>query len=302
MNARTKPTPDTTGTRWEKILNSTPVVMTLVATMLAGLSASEMNHAQYDRSLAAQQQSKAGDQWSFFQAKRLRGAMQINTLDLLQHTTPIHPLDPNALKSLLPGPLNPVALTALRDGTIPQLSPTDAPDVEVQTALSAIENSKPENEIASLIAKLRDEPIDRGLVAARNQVRDFDNALTPINQIMGDLEHQLSTHPGTPANRTLNRDFTAARLRFTASRYDAEAYLNRNVANLYELQVRRSNLSAERHRIRSQRLFFGMLIAQAAVIIATFAIAARKRNLLWSLAATAGVAAISFAAYVYFSV
>src|SRR5436853_1469995 len=76
-----------------KILAATPVVMTVVATMLAGLSSSEMTRAQYDRSLAAQQQSKAGDQWSFFQAKRLRGAMQRSTLDLLQATTEIHPLN-----------------------------------------------------------------------------------------------------------------------------------------------------------------------------------------------------------------
>ena len=38
----------------------------------------------------------------------------------------------------------------------------------------------------------------------------------------------------------------------------------------------------------------------AAVIIATFSIAAQKRNLLWSLAAAAGLAAVAFAIYVYF--
>ena len=72
------------------------------------------------------------------------------------------------------------------------------------------------------------------------------------------------------------------------------------IANLYELQVRQSNLSAERHHLRSQRFFFGMLAAQAAVIISTFSIAAQKRSLLWSLAAGAGLAAIAFAIYVYF--
>ena len=42
-----------------------------------------------------------------------------------------------------------------------------------------------------------------------------------------------------------------------------------------------------------------MLAAQMAVIIATFAIAARKRNVLWTIAAVAGTAAIAFAVYVY---
>jgi hypothetical protein len=54
-------------------LTATPVVLTVVATGLAGLSTSEMTLAQYHRSLAAQNQSKASDQWGFFQAKRLRG-------------------------------------------------------------------------------------------------------------------------------------------------------------------------------------------------------------------------------------
>ena len=89
---------DVPQTSWGKILTSTPVVMAVIATMLAGLSASEMTRAQYDRSFAAQMQSKAADQWSFFQAKRLRGAMQQSTLDVLQSTSEDHPLDLESLK------------------------------------------------------------------------------------------------------------------------------------------------------------------------------------------------------------
>src|SRR5512142_1706254 len=89
---------DVPHTTWGKILSATPVVMAVVATMLAGLASSEMTRAQYDRSLAAQQQSKAGDQWSFFQAKRLRGALQRNTADLMQSTVEVHLLEPSALR------------------------------------------------------------------------------------------------------------------------------------------------------------------------------------------------------------
>jgi hypothetical protein len=42
-----------------------------------------------------------------------------------------------------------------------------------------------------------------------------------------------------------------------------------------------------------------MLAAQLAVIVSTFAIAARQRNFLWSLAAAAGAAAVAFSVYVY---
>jgi hypothetical protein len=67
----------------EAVLTATPVVLTVVATALAGLSTSEMTLAQYHRSLAAQNQSKASDQWGFFQAKRLRGTAIENAFDLL---------------------------------------------------------------------------------------------------------------------------------------------------------------------------------------------------------------------------
>jgi hypothetical protein len=107
---------------------------------------------------------------------------------------------------------------------------------------------------------------------------------------------------GVAAGPSVSRDFTAARLRYTAARYGVEARLNQAIANLYELQVRKSNMSAERHHARSQRFFFGMLGAQLGVIVSTFAMAARNRNLLWSLAAAAGVLAIAFAIYVYLCV
>src|SRR5712664_1952601 len=70
-------------TFWNIILASTPVVLTVVATILAGLSSSEMTNAQYHRALAAQNQSKASDQWTFFQFKRSRGMTAQLTIDFL---------------------------------------------------------------------------------------------------------------------------------------------------------------------------------------------------------------------------
>ncbi len=69
---------------WDKLLTTTPVIMTVVATILAGLSNSEMIKAQYYRSLAAQAQAKVGDQWAFFQFKRARGTSHDMTIKLLQ--------------------------------------------------------------------------------------------------------------------------------------------------------------------------------------------------------------------------
>src|ERR1700687_5695961 len=81
---------------WGTILTTTPVILTVLATILAGLSNSEMTQAQYHRSLAAQYQSKAGDQWWVFQAKRIRGSALENAAD---HLPPTAPVDPARLKA-----------------------------------------------------------------------------------------------------------------------------------------------------------------------------------------------------------
>ena len=39
--------------KWGKIIGATPIVMTVIATMLAGLASSEMTKAQYDAAYAA---------------------------------------------------------------------------------------------------------------------------------------------------------------------------------------------------------------------------------------------------------
>jgi hypothetical protein len=290
---------------WGKVLGMTPVVMAVVATLLAGLSSSEMTKAQYDRSLAAQQQSKAGDQWGFFQAKRLRGAIQSGSLDVLQLTTPPHAIDAQGLRALAATLSNPEpsekALGFLLAGRLPE--PPAAPVLvpQVKAALEAIENSTPEPELSRLLREPSTDDVAAALRAAQDSSRAFEAVMQPIvngGDVLGDL---LDPAGAGNARPELIRDFATLRLRYSSLRYDAEARYNQKIASLYELQVRQSNLSAERHRRRSERFFYGMLGAQAAVIIATLAMAARQRSLLWSLAALAGMAALFFAASVYLS-
>ena len=309
-----------------KILSATPVVMAVVATMLAGLASSEMTRAQYDRSLGAQQQSKAGDQWSFFQAKRLRGAIQRNTADLMQTIAEVDTLDAAGLQqaaerlqapasstngggpgkqlsAVLASPGGQQALTLLMTGEPPPAPLPLVLDAPTRAAMQGVETSMPDAEMKGLLAQVSLKGLDASLKLARDQAEAFDTATKPVNQAIDQMDSLLSrdvTLRQKPATGpSLLRNFTAARLRYAALRYEIEARLNQTIANLYELQVRKSNISAENHHLRSQRFFFGMLAAQAGVIISTFAMAARNRNLLWSLAAGAGVVAIAFALYVY---
>ena len=310
-------------TRFGKVLSATPVVMAVVATMLAGLASSEMTKAQYVRSLGAQQQSKAGDQWSFFQAKRMRSAIQNNTADLLQTVSEVSRLDAKVfgqqieqlsapsmdakqrVVSLLQSDVGSQVLTSLSKGELPPYPAPPSLDPALKAALEAVENSAPDEEMRALLAKVDTKTIEDTLHQAREQTKGFDTATKPVNQAIDQIDALLRdakmSRPSTDdsAAGLLTRSFTAARLRYGAVRYEIEARLNQLIANLYELQVRKSNFEAEHHHNRSQRFFFGMLAAQAGVIISTFAMAARNRNLLWSLAAGAGIIAIVFAIYVY---
>jgi hypothetical protein len=311
---------DVPQTNFGKILAATPVAMAVVATMLAGLASSEMTKAQYDRSLAAQQQSKAGDQWSFFQAKRLRGAYQRNTADLVQNMTEVRPVDAVAIKAfaqaagdskaksdlltLLDSPAGRQAVAALQKGELAATPGEVHIPTDIQKALDTVESSDADPEVAAALAKVSDKDLDDAVRAARERAQAFDTASTPVNQAIDRLESLVQqvaagAPKGQGASASVSRDITAARLKYAALRYETEARLNQSVAGLYELQVRKSNLAAERRHRRSQKFFFGMLGAQLAVIISTFAMAARQRNLLWGLAAVAGLLAIIFALVVY---
>ncbi len=291
-------------TRWGKTLGVTPVVMTVIATMLAGLASSEMNRAQYDRSMAAQRQAKAGDQWNFFQGKKLRGVMQRTSLDLLSSTVELRPLDLAALRALLVGttaiavfdtPAGAPVSAGLRDATLPAALAAPPLPPRVQAAAAALEAARPDAEIAQLLAEITGAELDEALRAWQQHVLAFDGLVQPITRAIEALEKQLAQALGGTA---LRRDFTAARLAYTAQRYDTEARLNQTIAELFDLQVRKSNLSAERHQRRSARFFYGMLAAQMGVIIASLAIAAQRRNLLWAIAAGAGAIALALTAYV----
>jgi hypothetical protein len=86
-------------TYWSTVLTATPIVLTVLATILAGLSSRELTLSQYHRALAAQNQSKAGDQWNLFQAKRSRRTNHENMVDLLATRTEAAQIDAAALEA-----------------------------------------------------------------------------------------------------------------------------------------------------------------------------------------------------------
>ncbi len=352
---------------WTTILTTTPIVLTILATTFAGLSSSEMTQSMFYRSLAAQHQSKAGDQWAFFQAKRIRGTGLEATVDLLQSVTHPEPFSAAQLHAvtqqissilqkaaknnkpdsawldqastaaaavekvrkemdrLLADDLVKRGLPYLTGGDVPKFDVETLPNKEVQARIDALARAIGERQTESAtvdpVASLSFADIDEAIRIAETNADRFDKACEPvadtIKQLRGvlaqlgaavrpfrkmtasaaDKNTNLAQVP--PLYDGLDASFKTAALDFDARRYRKESALNRATAELYEIRVRRSGVESDRHRARSVKFFYCMLIAQLGVTVASLALARQQRSWLWLLAAVAGITALSFSGYVY---
>jgi hypothetical protein len=86
---------------WDTVLTATPVALTVVATVLAGLSSGELSRAQYHRALAAQDQSKTSDEWAFFQAKKYRATYSAGTASQMQLQSTRQPVTAASLTAVV---------------------------------------------------------------------------------------------------------------------------------------------------------------------------------------------------------
>ena len=305
----------------EKVITSTPVVMAVIATILAGLSSGESNQSQYFRAMAAQHQSKAGDQWSYFQAKKTRSAMAgQERMRYLGFAKPMSEASIAALQNMLPGGGG----EALKDAAfkeailalnkpLAKLEEFKCPDAGMQEIYQAIARGEEKSIDDKKLARLSEESIDKAMELAKKMVKDADDQISPVlksGKVFQDALEQADasamkteTRAGDAGTvspfRQLVVDFTTAKLRFESARLEREAKLNQNVATLFEVTVAKSTIQSRRARTRSQYFFYGMLAAQAAVTIATMSLAVRDKNRMWGLAAGIGLIAVGYGAYIY---
>jgi hypothetical protein len=215
---------------WGGILTATPVVLTVLATILAGLSNSEMTQAQYHRSLAAQYQSKVGDQWAFFQAKRIRGSGLETAADHLPPTGPIdaarlkalahrvtasvdqaakaaHQTEEattrmakamqeseNALSQELDKPAVAQAFSFLTNAKLPEVEDHAIKDAALAEAVAAIGERKSEDDINKLVVKVPDNLLASAMDAAEKNAQSFDDAAKPIGKTIDQIGALVNRH------------------------------------------------------------------------------------------------------------
>ena len=267
---------------WNSLLTTLPIVLTILATAFAGLSSSEMTQAMYYRSLAAQQQSKAGDQWAFFQAKRIRGTSLEMTAELLQSLAHPAPFDPTKIDELcgqLLAELDNGNLTEMRGRfrkvmagesikqnlsclTGPTLPKSEVLSLENKAALSGIEEAvkairkrKTEMQTAELIRKLAFNDIEEATRLAEENADNFDEACQPIAELIDAFRTALAgLHEATRPLQPIGAGPAARQLaalgdqekgfKLAALRFDALRYRKESTLN---------RAAAEMYEVRVRR-------------------------------------------------
>ncbi len=100
---------------------------------------------------------------------------------------------------------------------------------------------RPDAEVDALLAGIDKQTLEDALRDAQTRSLAFDAGIKPIGEVVDRVDKQLA-RPNT--GTVPRRDFVAARLRYYAQRYDTEAQLNQSIASLYDLEVRKGNLSS----------------------------------------------------------
>jgi hypothetical protein len=215
-----------------KSLAAIPVALTVLATIFAGMSSSEMTRSMYFRSLAGQYQAKAGSQWGFFQAKKMRGTTLDSQSDLSmlfyvkpfdesislglrealkqakQNLSKVSTL-PNSAKNLVAVLDSDDAKTALKYLGSSDLPPVVAKPVETEQLgelLKAVRSRVPESKTADLVGKLPIETLESAIVTAEANADAFDQACDPVvnsirklERAVGDVDRQIGGLADPPA-------------------------------------------------------------------------------------------------------
>jgi hypothetical protein len=203
----------------EKALAAVPVVLTVMATILAGLSSSEMTQSMYFRSLASQYQSKAGSQWAFFQAKRMRGTTMESGGDLIRALADPPPFDAvrlradlekieaaarrgsgaqalldavNRLKQILGRESMRQSLRYLSGSEPPAIAENHTQDEQIHELVKAIESRQTEAQTAAQVLGVSAAQVEQAIEQSEANAAAFDKVCKPITDDARSLEKAVS--------------------------------------------------------------------------------------------------------------
>jgi hypothetical protein len=297
---------------FEKIGAALPVGMTALATVFAGMSTGALQQAMYWKSQAAQDQSRATNQWSLAGFKRDRALiMQTVAAQLRALSGYASPnFSPSALPSVKFKPeesnaeqkrkelteAQAKALEWLQKKSVPPSSLPPITDEAIIALRDGIDKREPESELLKLARKIKHHDINAALDDAEKKTKEYDDEWSPI---IGAAAEIASYADGGKTDKDTRTARQAAGYDLEEKRYRAESRLNQGIGYLYEIRVKVSSAESDKHRRKSELFFYAMLAAQIGATISALSLARKTKSLLWVFAAMIGLASLGIGAYVF---
>lgn len=285
----------------DKLGAALPVALTALATVFASLSNGALQEAMYWKSQAAQDQSKAANQWSLAGFKRDRALVMLAAVAQLRaqcgYAAPRFALPPGAAGEAQK------ALGWLTDkgdaGGPPVVRLPEVGDPTIEELRAGIEGREPERDLLKRAARVPHAAINRALDDAEKFVERTDRDWDPVVRAAGALVRaQLEVPPdAAPERRAAATAAQAAGFDLEERRYRLEARLNQGLAFLYEIRTRVSAAESDRHRQKSTVLSYAMLVAQVGAVASSLALARKQKSAMWLFAGVVGLISVGVGGY-----
>jgi hypothetical protein len=302
-----EPKPEEPQSLFDKLGAALPIALTALATAFASMSNGALNLAMYWKSQAAQDQSRAADQWSLAGFKRDRALiMQAAAAQLRANSgyavatfdKPVPPpKDATEDASRKHAENQKLAYTWLTDRNNPP--PLKLPDLddEIKSLRDAIKTRVPERELLKQAGRMDMAKISKAIDDAEKANEQIDNEWTPIVRAAAERARAQAGSPGDAKAATTATAAQAAAFELEERRYRAEARANQEISFLYEIRTKVSTAESDKYRRKSDYLSYAMLVAQIGAVVSSLALARKRKSVLWLLASVVGIVAIAVGGY-----
>ena len=307
-NSESKPEPPKS--LLEKIGAALPIGLTALATIFAGMSTGALQQAMYWKSQAAQDQSKATNQWTLAGFKVDRSLI-MQTTAAQMGTFADNPPNPFTTTSVLSADANAEQRAAEwlsgkgpprayrrtspeKDKAPPAVGLPAIESPQLAELLDAIKNRKEESAIIQMAARLPLDTINKAIDDGESTVeriteKDWDAVVSAARDLVR----------AKTKDKAAGAAAQVALFEMEHRRYRSEATLNQEVGFLYEARVKVTTAESDRHRSKSQKFFYAMLAAQIGATISALALARKTGSALWLFAGLVGLASLGIGAYVF---
>jgi len=306
----------------QKLGAALPIGLTALATVFAGMSTSALQQAMYWKSQAAQDQSKATNQWSLAGFKRDRALIMQTTAAQLRAAAEYRM--PTFAKPAVKSASDPEAEKKAKEAEDyqikalgwlteekgdkagpPRVKLPEITDEQIKALRDGIEARQPEAELLALAAKVNKDAINKAIDDTEKAVEQVDKDWDPIIKAASSLvqkEAGMKADVSEEDRKKKAANATAAQatgFELEQRRYRAESFMNQGIAFLYEIRVKVSTAESDKHRRKSQQFFYAMLAAQIGAVVSSLAIARQKMSVLWFFASAIGLVSLGIGLYVF---